>query len=312
MKELLRWLLPRLPLPMLALAASYGVYQFALLFVPAWVAMAQASAFELVYISLATIETPSLNQRGKARAISVGAVAVSVLYNSLAGYFHRNGLGALPLWGEMVLAVLHGAPLAIVAYLVADLLLHKSLQEQQEGATEQPIATPALPNLLPSLQENATDSIPTRDEVAAEPPVALEQGEVAEPTLDELLLYFGKTRAELLEQLNRRELSGGTHEKLYVMLKQHAGLPNNITPERFAVLLAELKAGESDPAKPFDASAYGTIKDAVWAYMDSQPDAKIADLLQAFPGQQRGTLSGNLSKWREKQEEMVASANGHH
>lgn len=210
MKEFLRWLLPRLPLPMLALAASYGVYQFALLFVPAWVAMAQASAFELVYISLATIETPSLNQRGKARAISVGAVAVSVLYNSLAGYFHRNGLGALPLWGEMVLAVLHGAPLAIVAYLVADLLLHKSLQEQQAGATEQPIATLALPNLLPSLQESATDSTGAREEVAVTQPVALEQEivttfvtqeEEIHATLDKTGLVDNATLYKLLPHL---------------------------------------------------------------------------------------------------------------
>jgi len=46
-----RGILARLPLPMLALAASYGVYEFARLFVPMWVALVQAAAFELTYRS---------------------------------------------------------------------------------------------------------------------------------------------------------------------------------------------------------------------------------------------------------------------
>jgi len=54
---LLRWpgwreLVSRAALPMLALAASYGVYSFALLFVPQWVAITQAAAFELRHVAL--------------------------------------------------------------------------------------------------------------------------------------------------------------------------------------------------------------------------------------------------------------------
>jgi flagellar biosynthesis GTPase FlhF len=155
----LKWIFQRAPLPMLAASASYGVYQFALLYVPWWVAMMQASAFELTYIGLATIEAKNEQERRKARYISMGTVVVSVLYNSLAGFFERNGLDTLPFWGEVLLAALHGAPLAIVAYLVAELLLHANQeqaaaeQEQGSSAPKQVAsrAAPALPALAQEL-----------------------------------------------------------------------------------------------------------------------------------------------------------------
>jgi hypothetical protein len=111
---------------MLALAASYGVYNFARLFVPPWVAVVQAAAFELVYIGLAVTQlTPA--QRRRATAIALGAVCVSMAYNSLDGLFHRRPelLATPPLWMDVCLALLHGVPLAALAYLVSDLLLHR-------------------------------------------------------------------------------------------------------------------------------------------------------------------------------------------
>jgi hypothetical protein len=130
-----RAVLAALPLPMLALAASYGVYSFALLFVPFWVAVTQAAAFELTYIGLAVLTGLHDVERQRAGRISIGAVVVSILYNSLAGLFHRMPpmLDAMGLWGNVVLAALHGAPLALVAYFVADLLLHRA-----------PVETPAM------------------------------------------------------------------------------------------------------------------------------------------------------------------------
>lgn len=121
-----RTILSHAPLPMLALAASYGVYQYALLFVPQWVAVVQAAAFEATYIGLAVVRVPEADRRVLATRISFAAVAVSVVYNSAAGYFHRNpaALIGLSFVEELGLAIAHGAPLAIVAYLVADLLLH--------------------------------------------------------------------------------------------------------------------------------------------------------------------------------------------
>ena len=175
----LKWLLPRLPLPMLALSASYGVYQFALLFVPQWVAVVQAASFEATYIGLATIEAESEAQKRRATAISFGAVVVSVLYNWLAGFFHRNPetLIGLSNYQEAGLAFLHGAPLAIVAYLVADLLLHKNQQRADDLSTEQPIvATPALPapkpalgSLIDDLQQDTAPNLKAASDVVAPP-----------------------------------------------------------------------------------------------------------------------------------------------
>jgi hypothetical protein len=85
-----RGVLARLPLPMLALAASYGVYSFARLFVPDPVAIIQAAAFELTYIGLAVTRTLDRAQRKRATLISVGAVVASIVYNTLAGWFHRQ------------------------------------------------------------------------------------------------------------------------------------------------------------------------------------------------------------------------------
>ena len=114
------------PLPMLALAASYGVYSFNILFVPQWVALVSAAAYELTYVGLAVLHVQN-DQRIRARWISLGAVVVSIAYNTLAGLFHREPalLDAAPLWANVALALLHGAPLAWVAFLVADLLLHR-------------------------------------------------------------------------------------------------------------------------------------------------------------------------------------------
>jgi hypothetical protein len=119
----LAYLFARLPLPMLALAASYGVYQYNLLFTPAWVALVSAAAFELTYVALAF--TPTDDTR-RATYVSIAAVVVSVLYNVLAALFVRRPemLIGTPWYGDVLLAALHGAPLAIMAYNVAALLLH--------------------------------------------------------------------------------------------------------------------------------------------------------------------------------------------
>ncbi|MDQ2995710.1 MAG: hypothetical protein M3R61_01450 [Chloroflexota bacterium] len=111
---------------MLALAASYGVYSFALLFVPPWVAVVQAAAFELTYVGLAVTQGLDTPQRKRATGISIGAVAASIIYNTLAGWFHAQPQLLVGASAEawLCLAVLHGAPLAWVAYLVSDLLLH--------------------------------------------------------------------------------------------------------------------------------------------------------------------------------------------
>lgn len=123
-----REIISRASLPLLTLGAMYGVYSFSALFVPELVAVIIAGAFELVYVGLAIATDLDDKQRQKAKWISLGAVAVSVSYNWAAGILHTTpGLfGQLDSFAHWILAGLHGAPLAVLAYLVADLLLHSN------------------------------------------------------------------------------------------------------------------------------------------------------------------------------------------
>lgn len=58
------------------------------------------------------------------------------------------------------------------------------------------------------------------------------------------------------------------------------------------------------------ASGYNSTKEAVDAYLDAHPHAKIAELLDAFPGKARGTLSGYLSNWQKARGVMATNGNG--
>lgn len=122
-----RSILPVLPLPMLGLAASYGVFLFASKFVPIWVAVVEAAGFELVYIGLSAMIGLSEDNRRRANLISLGAVAVSITYNALAGAIEMQPdlLQDLPVVWFWLVSFIHGAPLALLAYAVADLTLHK-------------------------------------------------------------------------------------------------------------------------------------------------------------------------------------------
>lgn len=127
-----RWA-PIIPLPLLGIPASYGVYHFALQFVPQWVAVVEAGAFEATYIGLAAANSLPKELRGQATRISWGAVWVSVIYNTIAGALSRepelfNQLQSADTFGAVLfwlLALVHGAPLAVLAYLVSDLHIHK-------------------------------------------------------------------------------------------------------------------------------------------------------------------------------------------
>lgn len=120
-----------LPLPMLGLAASFGVYFFSTRFVPEWVAIGEAMAFELTYIGLAASRAISGAKYKRARWVSMAAVGVSVIYNTLAAALHlhpevmdilkptQNGFW--PGVGFWVVSMLHGAPLAILGFFISEL-----------------------------------------------------------------------------------------------------------------------------------------------------------------------------------------------
>jgi Homeodomain-like domain len=154
-----RAILARLPLPTLSLAAAYGVYSFQALFVPWWVAIVSATSFELVYLGLAVARLDAADRR-RATLISIGAVVVSVLYNSLSALFAIRPalLVDRPLWADVALAVAHGLPLAVVAFLVADLLLHTAVAPAApHPAPTTPPASPqaVLGDPLAALREEA-------------------------------------------------------------------------------------------------------------------------------------------------------------
>lgn len=119
-----------LPLVMLGISASYGVFHFATHFIPTWVAVVEAMAFEATYIRLGLLSALNENEKALATRVSLGAVAVSVLYNTIAGAMYvypellesltPNGGGwwSLLFW---VVCSLHGAPLAVLAYNVSKL-----------------------------------------------------------------------------------------------------------------------------------------------------------------------------------------------
>lgn len=140
-----RSILARLPLPSLALAAAYGVWRFQSLFTPWYVALISALSFELVYIGLAVVQLAPEDRR-RATLISVGAVVVSVIYNSLSALFEIRPALLIdrPLWADVILAVAHGLPLAAVAFFVADLLLHTGAGPQTTH-----VVAPSPPQALP-------------------------------------------------------------------------------------------------------------------------------------------------------------------
>lgn len=183
-----REIISRASLPLLTLGAMYGVYSFSALFVPEVVAVIIAGAFELVYVGLAIATDLDDKQRQKAKWISLGAVAVSVSYNWAAGILHTTpGLfGQLDSFAHWILAGLHGAPLAVLAYLVADLLLHSN--------TGQNIRT-ALQSALEKVQLLQAELQSTELEKSE----LLSRSNFLQADNNSLLLHSSKLQSELQE-----------------------------------------------------------------------------------------------------------------
>jgi hypothetical protein len=118
-----------LPIALLALSASYGIYRFSLLFVPWYIAGITALAFELTYVSLVFIDST------KARPVSIMAVIVSVLWNVGHSMFVLYPASVemvySSVWLSFLLSMIHGIPLATLAYLVADVSLHNKADTTQ-------------------------------------------------------------------------------------------------------------------------------------------------------------------------------------
>ena len=138
-KAVVKWgkiILPYLALIALGLSASYGVFQFSLLYVPVAMAYVTAAAFELTYIGLAVVPLADKESKGKAVWVAQAAVLVSVAYNVISGFMHRNPVAptSWDRWGvEIALSLIHGLPLASVGYLLSTLILHNMKEESGES-----------------------------------------------------------------------------------------------------------------------------------------------------------------------------------
>jgi len=122
MKEKALATMPYFALLMLGLSASHGVYQFGLLYVSPLFAFITAAAFEFTYIGLSVMAITTDKGQKKATWVARGAMFVSVAYNVISGFLHRNPIAEFNIWVEVLFAMLHGAPLAVVGGGVSLLL----------------------------------------------------------------------------------------------------------------------------------------------------------------------------------------------
>lgn len=176
----LTWLAPRLAIVALSLVSAYEVYRFLLWFLPEWLAIIGAGAFELVYIALVVIPYGDDQQKERGTTLSRVAVAVSVVYTFIAGYSHLDpewmewvmtGTDDVAVWFKLGIALLHALPLATMAYSVSGLVLHSNSGtaplnneknaiegltvrlEQLENQIAQPVEIPALDTLVEQVAE---------------------------------------------------------------------------------------------------------------------------------------------------------------
>lgn len=126
-----RIVLAMLPTPMLGFASSYGVYAFNSYFVPGWVAIAMAAAYELTYVGLASYTALNEKQKEIGLKISYDAAMISFMQNGLVGLAHiqpsvmgySKWSAAWPLVINVPLACLHAMQVWI-AYRTANFTLH--------------------------------------------------------------------------------------------------------------------------------------------------------------------------------------------
>lgn len=134
-----------LPTPMTGIAASYGVYAFNAIFLPPWVAVIEAAAFETVYIGLPALDNLTPAQHAKARTVAMAAGWVSFVQNIGSAFFYTPvgakaiaGIEAGPMQVSvpffLALATIH-ALMVWIGYHSAVLVFHRN--------AAQPADTPA-------------------------------------------------------------------------------------------------------------------------------------------------------------------------
>lgn len=117
------WLI-RIAIATLGARASWGVFIFARWVAPDAMAIVEACSLEATYIGLSFLK---LDHEGKRSAlwIAAGALLVSVIYNTLAAGLLKNPhiFDGVNWWGFWGLCILHGPPMATLAFLIVRFVL---------------------------------------------------------------------------------------------------------------------------------------------------------------------------------------------
>lgn len=188
-----RKVLAMLPTPMLGFASSYGVYAFNRLFVPAWVAVVMAAAYETTYVGLAALDNLDDAQRKRAKRIALIAATISFAQNAIAGIFHAvpELRGWIAQWQALPRVGLYGggsllhAAQVWIAFATADLTLHRPAAQAPRKQPSvkrfafdfdddyaQPLAAKQVdfpePQLLAALQPDASEMFDGDDPRRAE------------------------------------------------------------------------------------------------------------------------------------------------
>jgi hypothetical protein len=121
-----------LPMVLLAGVAVYFVFSFTAMVAPWYIALLSAGSLVSVYLGLAGTQLPQSQQ-----PLAIGISALAMVIEMLYGILYVLNLQApylfvapLPLWADIALAVLHGAPFTLLLFAVSLLMVHKQNSPQ--------------------------------------------------------------------------------------------------------------------------------------------------------------------------------------
>jgi|GEM_PF-5788140 len=133
----------KLSMVLLACVAVFFVYSFTAQVAPWYIALLSAGSLVSVYLGLAYTPIPQ-SQRRFAISISALAMLIEMFYGILyvlnvqAPYLFNP---PLPLWADIALSVLHGAPFTLLLFSVSMFVFHNQIDTQRLSAEERIVVT---------------------------------------------------------------------------------------------------------------------------------------------------------------------------
>ena len=133
----------KLSMVLLACVAVFFVYSFTAQVAPWYIALLSAGSLVSVYLGLAYTPIPQ-SQRRFAISISALAMLIEMFYGILyvlnvqAPYLFNP---PLPLWADIALSVLHGAPFTLLLFSVSMFVFHNQIDTQRLSTEERIVVT---------------------------------------------------------------------------------------------------------------------------------------------------------------------------